>query len=159
VLAVAKFRMPAPIQLGASPVLVLDDIRDPGNFGTLIRSADWFGFTHVLASENSVDFYNPKVISATMGSFCHVQVHYQDLVSTLKNYSGRIAGAFLDGVQPDSYDFGQNPVIVIGNESTGISADVSRIVTDRVTIPGFGQAESLNAAVAAGILMYASTRK
>lgn len=156
VLAVAKMKEPNPVVLGKSPVLVLDDIRDPGNMGTIIRTADWFGFQNILASNESVDFYNPKVIAASMGSFCRVNVYYTDLPVALVSKDINIFGAFLNGERLERVDFGKNPVVVVGKESTGISKEVERLITTKVTIPGVGQAESLNAAVAAGIFMYAA---
>ncbi|MBM3177133.1 MAG: RNA methyltransferase [Bacteroidetes bacterium] len=156
VLAVARMKEPGPVVLGKSPVLVLDDIRDPGNLGTIIRTADWFGFQNIIASHSTVDFYNPKVIAATMGSFCRVNIFYTDLALALASQELNIFGAFLNGKNLDEVNFGKNPIVVVGNESTGISAEVERLIKTRVTIPGKGQTESLNAAVAAGILMYAA---
>lgn len=158
VLAVARMKEPTPVTLGISPVLVLDDIRDPGNFGTIIRTADWFGFKEIVASNTSVDFYNPKVIAATMGSFCRVNVFYADLQSAFGSKDLPIFGSFLDGAPLSKVSFGKNPIVVVGNESTGISAEVERLIKTRVTIPGKGKADSLNAAVAAGILMYAASQ-
>lgn len=140
------------------PILVLDRIADPGNLGTMIRTADWFGIRQIVCSPDCVELYNPKTIQSTMGSFCHVNVRYTDLVSFLKDQSPRrILGTFLGGQSIRSFDFKSNDVIVIGSESNGISAPVAECITHRITIPR-GQtngpsAESLNAAIAAAIVM------
>lgn len=140
------------------PVLMLDRIADPGNLGTMVRTADWFGIRHVVCSPDCVEFYNPKTIQSTMGSFCHVQVHYYDLVSFLKaNTDRRALGTFLGGESINEFEFHDNDIIVIGSESNGISAPVAECITHRITIPrgrSTGHsAESLNAAVAAAIVM------
>lgn len=140
------------------PVLVLDRIADPGNLGTIARTADWFGIRQVVCSPDCVEFYNPKTIQATMGSFGHVQVRYTDLVPFLKSQcQRRILGTFLGGESLNTFEFKQNDIIVIGSESNGISAPVAECMTHRITIPR-GQttgpsAESLNAAIAAAIVM------
>lgn len=140
------------------PVLVLDRIADPGNLGTLIRTADWFGIRQIVCSPDCVELYNPKTIQSTMGSFCHVNIRYTDLSSFLKNTSGRrVLGTFLGGESIRTFDFKSNDIVVIGSESNGISATVAECVTHRITIPR-GQtngpsAESLNAAIAAAIVM------
>lgn len=134
-------------------VLVLDDIRDPGNLGTLIRIADWYGIKHVVCSPSCVDWYNPKVISATMGSFTRVSGFYTDLVPFLSKARVPVLGAVLDGTSVHTYQFPQAGILVVGSESHGISKEVSRKITDRVTIPRIGGAESLNAAVAGGIIL------
>ncbi|MFM8346537.1 MAG: TrmH family RNA methyltransferase, partial [Bacteroidota bacterium] len=145
VLAVARMNAPVMPVPGEGPLLVLDDIRDPGNMGTIIRTADWFGIRHIAASAESVEFYNPKVISATMGSFCRVNVWYGDLVDLLKDSDADIYGAFLGGTDIREMRFSRSPVLVIGNESSGISPAIAACVDHRVTIPGYGGAESLNA--------------
>jgi TrmH family RNA methyltransferase len=141
--------------------LFLDNIRDPGNLGTIIRVADWFGIGQVICSENTVDLYNPKTVQATMGSIARIKVFYTDLVKTLsENMHGKkIYGTFLEGKNIYNQDLDQNGVIIIGNESLGISSEVAMFVTDRLFIPGFdtpgnpaGSAESLNASIAAAIV-------
>ncbi len=133
--------------------LIADGIQDPGNFGTIIRIADWFGINQLVASEDTVELYNPKVIQATMGSFIRVNVQYGSLAGYLKNCSVPVFGAVLDG--RDMY--GQPPVkeavLVIGNEGKGIRESIQPYITYPVTIPRTGGAESLNAAVAAGIIV------
>lgn len=142
-------------------ILALDDIRDPGNLGTIIRIADWFGITSVICSETTVDLYNPKVVQATMGSLTRVSVLYTDLAEFLTGLpaSHRIYGAFLEGNDIYSSALSGTGVIIIGNESSGISGNVAKFVTDRLYIPHFqtgsgtgGHAESLNASVAAAII-------
>ncbi|MBR4913210.1 MAG: RNA methyltransferase [Bacteroidales bacterium] len=142
------------------PVLALDHISDPGNLGTIIRTADWFDIQHVVCSPDCVEFYNPKVIQATMGSFTHIHVHYRSLPEFLKQESSRrhILGTFLDGEDIRRFEFNRNDIVVIGNESNGISEEVANAVTHRITIPTAAQgrdtAESLNAAIAAAVVMY-----
>ena len=155
VLAVARMREARKPVPGKVPILMLDDIRDPGNLGTILRTADWFGVREVVVSLTTVDFYNPKVISATMGSFTRVNVFPCDLTAFLQDVKVPVAGAFLNGEPLAQADFGSAPVVVVGNESHGISEAVSHYVTKRITIPGSGQTESLNAAVATGIFLYA----
>lgn len=132
--------------------LVLDSISDPGNLGTIIRTADWFGVEQILCSENTVDVYNPKVIQASMGSLFRVAVKYVDLKSELDNFKGKIYGAYLDGnsIYKEKFD---NGILIIGSESHGISKDLENYVTNKVTIPKYGNAESLNAAVATAIIL------
>lgn len=146
-----KEALPKPSMTGIT--IALDDIRDPGNLGTLIRIADWYGVTDILCSATCVDWYNPKVINATMGSFTRVRGHYVDLPSYLKKQKVPLLGAFLDGTSAHQYTFPENGVLVIGSESHGISRDVAKVIQNRITIPKFGKAESLNAAVAGAILL------
>lgn len=142
--------------------LVLDGIRDPGNMGTIIRMADWFGLQGVYASGDSVDIFNPKVVQATMGAIFRVDFHYTDLVSlcaSAKEDGHKVYGTFLDGgnIYSSCLDNGEkSPVlVVVGNESRGISLQVAGQVTDRIRIPSYPPgrtgSESLNAAVAASI--------
>jgi len=154
VLAVARMRTPEDPAVGKDEfVLVLDDIRDPGNLGTIIRAADWFGIKTVIASSETADFYSSKVITATMGSFTRVGIFYTDLSVYLSGLrDSRVFGAFLDGKDIHHVNFGTGGHIIIGNESRGISADLTRFVTDKITIPRFGKAESLNAAMATAII-------
>ena len=133
--------------------LVLDDIRDPGNLGTIIRTADWYGMRQVVASEETADVYSPKVINATMGSFLRVSVHYVALEKFLSTVKVPVFGTFLDGEDIHRVPFGKGGLLIIGNESRGISPGVARLVTKKVTIPRYGQAESLNASVATAVLL------
>lgn len=141
-----------------SPLLVLDDIRDPGNLGTIVRTAEWFGFKHILCSPNCVELTNPKTIQATMGSFCRVKVIYADLVHFFQNtqHSGRVLGTFIEGKSISDVDFQTDDILVIGNESKGISESLSSFINLKVHIPAVSNshAESLNASVATAILLH-----
>jgi TrmH family RNA methyltransferase len=155
VLAIFSYATPftAPTQL-TNWVLALDDIRDPGNLGTLIRIADWFGITQLVCSSHSADCYNPKVVQATMGSLARVECVYTDLprwLGTLKDtpvWMTVLGGSPLAGTSSSPAG-----VLVVGNESHGISQEVLAYGSHRITIPHFGGAESLNAAVATGIVL------
>ncbi|MGC1243131.1 MAG: RNA methyltransferase [Chryseosolibacter sp.] len=132
--------------------LVLDDIRDPGNLGTIIRTADWYGIQKIICSQETADFYNPKVISATMGSFTRVQIFYTELTAYLSDCNLPVYGAFLSGRDVHAVNFSTGGFIVIGSEAHGISATVQPLVTEKITIPRYGRAESLNAAIATAII-------
>ena len=135
-------------------VLALDRIQDPGNLGTIIRIADWFGITKIYCNHDCADVYNPKVIQATMGSFSRVDVVYIDLLAWLTEMKGvAIYAAALDGDDVKLVGKISEGILVIGNESKGISQDVFALVTKRITIARRGRAESLNAAVATGIIL------
>jgi TrmH family RNA methyltransferase len=148
-------------------VLVLDDIKDPGNLGTIVRIADWFGIRSVICSENTVDLYNPKVIQATMGSVARVNVDYCNLSDFLSSIDPviKIYGAFMEGKNIHSARLDPKGIIVIGSESNGISPEVSSRITDRISIPAYSttqtqnQAESLNASVATAIICYEFRRR
>jgi TrmH family RNA methyltransferase len=134
-------------------VLALDDIRDPGNLGTIVRTADWYGVHQIVASPETTDFYNPKVISATMGSFLRVSVFYTSLSEFIRKASVPVYGAMLQGTSVHANRFEKVGILVIGNESKGLSPEVERLVTHRVTIPRFGDAESLNASTATAVIL------
>ena len=134
-------------------VLALDNIRDPGNLGTIIRIADWYGIKKIIASNGTVDLYNPKVISATKGSFTRVNVLYTDLKKFLLEAKTPILGAFLEGENVHKLYFPKNGILVVGNESSGISPDIEKLITKKITIPSFGQTESLNVAIATAVLL------
>ena len=159
-LAIAQQRQSLPDIPADRPVLALDHISDPGNLGTIVRTADWFGIRHIVCSPDCVEFYNPKTIQATMGSFAHVCVHKSPLATFLEQESSRrrILGTFLNGENIGQFNFQSSDIVVIGNESNGISPEVAATVTNRITIPSAAQgcdtAESLNAAVAAAVVMY-----
>ncbi len=135
--------------------LALDRISDPGNLGTLIRIADWYGFTKLFCSIETAEWYNPKVIAASMGSFVRVKPLYLNLhewLNTLPDQTPKI-GAFMEGENLHQFNFPKSGgVIVMGSESHGISPEVAKKLTIKITIPRFGGAESLNVGVAAGIL-------
>lgn len=137
-------------------VLVLEDIRDPGNLGTIIRIADWYGIKHILASVGTVDVYNNKTILASMGSYARVQIQYTDIKVFLKGCSSKnilTIGSTLEGKNSHAYAWPKNGVLVIGNESNGLSEDVLSLVKNKITIPSYGSAESLNAGVATAVLL------
>lgn len=138
-----------------SYTLFLDEIRDPGNLGTIIRTAAWYGITQIALSEGCADVYNPKTIQSAMGSIWKVNFEYVDKTSWLKSYKALglpIYGAFLNGENIHRKQFAKNGLLVLGNEGAGISIEVARFVTDKITIPGSGLVESLNVASAAAIL-------
>ena len=153
-LAVAKTNENNPLLIeGAEFALVLDDIRDPGNLGTILRIADWFGIRKLICSLTTADVYNPKVISASKGSFTRVEWYYCDLVQYFANVpDDLIYGAFLDGTDVHAVPFGQMGYIVMGNESNGISQEVGHRVGKKITIPRYGGAESLNVGIATAVI-------
>ncbi|MDJ1472949.1 RNA methyltransferase [Cytophagaceae bacterium DM2B3-1] len=154
-LAVAEMK-PNQILLPKSNemLLALDGIQDPGNLGTIIRIADWYGIKKLICSEDTVDFYNPKTISATMGSFTRTQLYYCNLVNYLNEYKSDIIsyGAFLEGKSVYETDFTSSGVIVMGNEAHGIRPELEPVIAKKINIPRFGSAESLNVAIATAII-------
>jgi len=155
-LAVAPIRqLPA---LKTSPdelIIALDDIRDPGNLGTIVRIADWYGISKIVCSETCADFYNSKVIAASMGSFTRVQVHYLDLPAWLQQHKDdfRIYGASLAGESLHAMQLRPEGIVVLGNEANGIRPEVAAQVNQLIKIPAFGSAESLNVATATAIII------
>lgn len=139
--------------------LVLDDIQDPGNLGTIIRTAEWFGFKRIICSAETVDTYNPKVVQASMGALARLQVHYTDIATLITHTTLPVFGAVLDGVSIYDTDFGHEGLIILGNEGNGISAAILPRLTHHVTIPRVGQAESLNVAVSAALFCAELARK
>ncbi len=134
-------------------ILVLDDIRDPGNLGTIIRIADWYGILQIIASESSAELYNPKVLQASMGSFVRVNVYYTDLITFFEdNKSLKVYGTFTEGNNIHQVDFSKKGAILIGNESKGINRILEPFIHEKITIPRYGEAESLNAAIATAII-------
>jgi TrmH family RNA methyltransferase len=131
--------------------IVLDGIQDPGNMGTIIRTADWFGIHNIICSEDCVEVYNPKVVQATMGSLSRMNVHYTNLPAVLSKTDLPVYGALLDGDNIYSTNFGAEGLIVMGNEGNGLSEEVKGMVTKAITIPRGGDAESLNVAIATAI--------
>lgn len=167
VMAVYEIPQHAEFKYSGAMVLALDNIQNPGNLGTIIRLADWFGITDIIASRGTVDAFNPKVVQATMGALARVKVHYVDsLADTLKLIPAPVYGTFLDG--RDLYNtkdlpLTPAPVIVMGNEGAGISDAVEQTVSERLRIPSFppGRAtsESLNVAMATGIIVSELSRR
>jgi RNA methyltransferase, TrmH family len=137
--------------------LYLDTIKDPGNFGTLVRIADWYGIRHLIASTGSADLYNPKVIQATMSSIARVNVWYDTDDSFLQHQHMHVLAATLNGRSLHQFQKITSGILLIGNESHGIRPQFLEKATDQVMIPRIGGAESLNAAVAAGIILYKLT--
>ncbi|WP_372625433.1 TrmH family RNA methyltransferase [Arsukibacterium sp.] len=137
----------------ASWTLVLDNINDPGNLGTIIRIADWYGIKHILCSPDTADCYNPKVIAAAKGSFLRVQLHYLPLAEALAHANMPVYGAYLGGDNVHQLKLETaGGYIVLGNEANGISSDVGQHVSRKITIPAFGDAESLNVGIAAAVI-------
>ena len=135
--------------------LALDGVQDPGNVGTIIRIADWFGITQIYCSPDSADVYNPKVVQATMGSLAHVSITYCDLVPLLREANIPIYGTLLDGLDIYQQPLSREGIIVMGNEGNGISPEVRQLVNHKLLIPNFNKnsetAESLNVAIATAI--------
>lgn len=152
-LAVAVMKENKPFRVDDKKwTLVLDDIRDPGNLGTIMRIADWYALQGIVASPETTDMYNSKVIQASMGSFTRIPVYYAPLSEFLQQQKVPVLGAFLEGENVHRFHAPVGGLLVIGNESAGISGEVARYVTHRITIPRFGGAESLNAAIATAVL-------
>ena len=137
-----------------SPLIIcLDGIQDPGNMGTILRLADWFGIKDVVCSKNTVDCFNPKVLQATMGAIFRINVHYEDLKDFLSNTELPIYGALLDGENIFENNYERKGILVLGNEGSGISEEIKKYVQKAITIPRFGDAESLNVATAGAIIL------
>ena len=151
------FKIPKSKKIEDKGIIVaLDDIRDPGNLGTIIRLCDWFGIKQLICSETTVDVFNPKVVQATMGSLTRVAVVYVDLVEALKKTKLPVYGTFMDGENLYTINKEHEAIIVMGNESNGISSKVQELIQRRITIPRFGtlqKTESLNVATATAITL------
>lgn len=144
--------------------LALDDIQDPGNLGTIIRIADWFGIEHIFCSQGTVDVYNPKVMQATMGAIARVQIHYCDLQALINSlHNVPVYGTFLDGNDMYKEILSENGLIVMGNEGNGISREISQLINRRLYIPNYpadrDTSESLNVAIATAIVCAEFRRK
>ena len=142
--------------------IALDDVKDPGNLGTIIRLADWFGIKNVFCSLECVDAFNPKVVQATMGSLFRVNINYVNLPEFLKNKPTGfpIYGAVLGGEDIYQNKLSETGIIVMGNESSGISDNILPLITEKITIPSYGSgAESLNVAIATAIICAEFRRK
>lgn len=146
------------LELNGNFTLALDGVQDPGNLGTIIRTADWFGIKQIICSEDCVEAFNPKVVQATMGSLSRVKIMYTDLQLVLKKSNVPIFGAMLNGKSITETNFGTEGIIVLGNEGKGISEAVMNEIRIRVTIPGLGEAESLNVAISASLFCYEAKR-
>ena len=150
---VEKKQFKAPLNLKGKFTLFLDGIQDPGNLGTIIRTADWFGLDQIIVSADTASSYNPKVIQSTMGSILRVEVIVADLAELIQSSKMPIYGAVLEGKSIQSIKLAKEGILVIGNESKGIRSPLFELITDPITIPKYGAAESLNAAVATGIIL------
>jgi TrmH family RNA methyltransferase len=135
-------------------VLVLENIQDPGNLGTIIRTADWFGIKQIVCSEDTVNCFNSKVIQSSMGSAFRIPVFYEKLEDFLPKLNSTIHGALLDGKNLAQVDPNEIKILIMGNEGKGISDSLQKHINQAVTIPGYGQAESLNVSIATGIFLY-----
>lgn len=152
-IAIVKMPVQKPIQtINDTLVLALDSVNDPGNLGTIIRIADWYGIKSIVCSKDTAELYNPKVINSTMGSFTRVDVYYADLKEYLSQSEREVYGALLEG--SSIYDTQlQEGIILMGSESHGISEELRPLVTQPIKIPGRGGAESLNVAVATAVVL------
>lgn len=130
--------------------LVLDGIQDPGNLGTIIRTADWFGFNNIICSLDTADAFNPKTVQASMGSLSRIKVYYTNIAEFLKDKPW-VGGAFLNGDNIYKMNWPENGFIVLGNEGQGISQAVEKTITQKITIPGFGITESLNVGISTAL--------
>lgn len=158
----AVFRQPTytynPLELNHKLSLALDDVQDPGNLGTILRIADWFGITDVFCSEYTADAFSPKTVQATMGALARVKVHTVNLNEFLQSCAGKlpIYGTFMDGENIYSKTLTQHGMIVMGNEGNGISPTIEKLVTEKLLIPNYpaGQvtSESLNVGVATALV-------
>ena len=162
VIALIKIPKWAQLQtqtLQQSFVLALDGIQDPGNLGTIIRTADWFGIKNIICSEDTVDAYNPKVVQATMGSLARVNLHYLDLAAFIEQCNTPVFGALLEGNNIYNTNFGTEGLLVMGNEGNGIRPEIEQLIQHRITIPQAGKTESLNVAIATAIFCSEISRK
>ncbi|RHR59601.1 RNA methyltransferase [Parabacteroides sp. AF17-28] len=159
----AVFKRPAWSLAEADPasslVLALDGIQDPGNLGTIIRLADWFGIEHIVCSLDTTDVFSPKTVQATMGALAHVKVHYTDLAVYLKAQAEKqipLFGTFLDGENMYTKELSANGIIVMGNEGNGIRPEIEELIDQKLYIPSFPPeretSESLNVAIATAVI-------
>ena len=133
--------------------IALDTIQDPGNLGTILRLASWFGVEHIIASKETVDCYNPKVVQASMGAIFNVNIEYIELKEAFENTESPIYGSLLEGENIYEKQISKKGILVMGNEGNGISEELLSFITDPITIPQFGKGESLNVAMAAAVLL------
>jgi len=136
-------------------IVALDDVRDPGNLGAVIRLCDWFGISNLVCSKATVDCFNPKVLQATMGSITRVNVHYTDLNTLVTSANIPVYGAFMDGESVYTENIPNKGILLMGNEANGISDDLENLTKKKMSIPQFGNVttESLNVATATAILL------
>lgn len=154
VLAVLKIPVQNTVlELKGEVSIALDDLQDPGNMGTIIRIADWFGVKNLLCSNDTVDIYNPKVVQASMGSLAHVRVTYLPLEAFLAETTVPVYATAMEGVSVYEQSALDEGILIIGNEGKGISDPFFALAKKKISIPRIGKAESLNAAVATGIIL------
>ena len=135
--------------------LVLDDVNDPGNLGTIIRMCDWFGVTQLICSKSTVDCYNPKVVQSAMGSLFRFDIKYLELTTYLADIDTPIYGAYMNGIDVKEQEIPNKVHLIMGNEANGISESISKYITNKVSVKNIGQkAESLNVAIATSILLH-----
>lgn len=134
-------------------MIALDSVQDPGNMGTILRLADWFGVQKVICSKTTVDIYNPKVIQATMGAFLRIQVEYLDLKEFFATTDLPVYGALLEGKNVYAQPLKPHGILLMGNEGNGISDELKPFISQPLTIPKKGQTESLNVSIATSILL------
>ena len=163
--ALAIFHMPEVTQPEVKGLqVVLDEVQDPGNLGTIIRLCDWFGIEDLICSLGTVDCYNPKVVQATMGSISRVKIHYLDITEylALAKEKTTVYGTFLEGKNVYTQPLSPEGIIVLGNEANGISSQVEQLISEKLLIPQFGNSqktESLNVATAAAIFLSEFSRR
>lgn len=152
-LAVVQFKEKSEIEIPKNePLFVLDGVGDPGNMGTIIRTLNWFGYNQLICSQDCAEFYHPKVIASTMGSFTRMNVNYVDLKDFLGSISVPVYSADMNGSNLFSSEIKSPSVMIMGSESNGISETAKAFVSDYISIPRYGEAESLNVGVATGII-------
>ena len=149
----AVVQIPEFISESAHFVLALDGIQDPGNMGTILRTADWFGIKEIVCSKSTVDIFNPKVVQSSMGSIFRISVKYVDLEQYLKETDLPIYGALLEGDNIYEQALNKKGVLVMGNEGNGISKEIQTLINHPIHIPKIGSSESLNVAIATGIIL------
>lgn len=169
VFALVEMKPDRPFSVGRyKKLLLLDGLKDTGNFGTIIRTADWFGIDCIICSEDTVEMYNPKTIQATMGSFTRIDIYTYNLCNFIREYATEYSfiGSFMEGCPVQEYTFPEYAAIVLGNESKGISAEVSSLIQEKITIllrnknsVSQQQPESLNVSISAAIICYELTKQ
>mgnify|MGYP000697333368 CR=1 FL=1 len=151
--SLAVVKMPSLIATKKDLILAIDGVQDPGNMGTILRTADWFGVDEIICSKETVDIFNPKVIQSSMGSLFRIPVKYGNLATMMTEYKLPTFGALLDGENIYESDLPQKALIVMGNEGNGISSEIRKHIDHSLLIPQFGEAESLNVSIATGVIL------
>ncbi|MDN3596746.1 TrmH family RNA methyltransferase [Zunongwangia endophytica] len=161
--ALALFKIPQPkLETLDDLTIALDGVRDPGNLGTIIRLCDWFGVKNLVCSKDTVDCYNPKVIQSSMGSITRVNVIYENLAEFLQDQDLVTYGTFMEGENVYQKQLQEKSVLVMGNEANGITSEIEKLISEKISIPQFGQSqetESLNVATATAIFLSEFRRK